>query len=78
MPSTSNWLLTGKQYRTGRISESFLEDIQEGQILIDSDGYSSIGKINGLTVLEIGDTAFGTPARISATVYPGVEWRYRY
>lgn len=62
--------LAGKQYRTGRISESFLEDIQEGQILIDSDGWA-VGKINGLTVLEIGDTAFGTPARISATVYPG-------
>lgn len=62
--------LAGKQYRTGRISESFLEDIQEGQILIDTDGLA-VGKINGLTVLEIGDTAFGTPARISATVYPG-------
>lgn len=62
--------LEGKQYRTGRISESFLEDIQEGQILIDTDGWS-VGKINGLTVLEIGDTAFGTPARISATVFAG-------
>ncbi|RVU37342.1 ATP-dependent protease [Rheinheimera riviphila] len=62
--------LAGKQYRTGRISESFLEDIQEGQILIDTDG-GAVGKVNGLTVLEIGDTAFGTPARISATVYPG-------
>lgn len=62
--------LQGKQYRTGRISESFLEDIQEGQILIDTDGVA-VGKVNGLTVLEIGDTAFGTPARISATVYPG-------
>jgi predicted ATP-dependent protease len=30
-----------------------------------------VGKINGLTVLEIGDTAFGTPARISATVFAG-------
>ncbi len=47
-----------------------MEDIQEGQILIDSDGMA-VGKVNGLTVLEIGDTAFGTPARISATVYPG-------
>lgn len=62
--------LKGKQHRTGRISESFLEDIQEGQILIDTDGLA-IGKINGLTVLEIGDTAFGTPARISATVFAG-------
>ena len=62
--------LAGKQYRTGQISESFLEDIQEGQILIDTSGYA-IGKLNGLTVLEIGDTTFGTPARISATVYAG-------
>jgi predicted ATP-dependent protease len=62
--------LEGKQYRTGRISESFLEDIQEGQILIDTDDWA-VGKINGLTVLEIGDTAFGTPARISTTVFAG-------
>ncbi|MFN3709974.1 MAG: Lon protease family protein [Alishewanella aestuarii] len=62
--------LAGKKYRTGRISEAFLEDIQEGHILIDSDGLA-VGKINGLTVLEIGDTAFGTPARISATVFAG-------
>ena len=62
--------LAGKQYRSGQISESFLADIQEGQILIDSSGHA-IGKLNGLTVLEIGDTSFGTPARISATVYAG-------
>lgn len=62
--------LAGKKYRTGRISEAFLEDIQEGHILIDTDGLA-VGKINGLTVLEIGDTAFGTPARISATVFAG-------
>ncbi|MAA94808.1 MULTISPECIES: Lon protease family protein [unclassified Arsukibacterium] len=62
--------LQGKQHRTGRISEGFLEDIQEGQILIDTEGMA-VGKINGLTVLEIGDTAFGTPARVSATVFAG-------
>ncbi|GHB61436.1 ATP-dependent protease [Psychrosphaera saromensis] len=64
--------LEGKQYRTGQISESFLEDIQEGQILIDTSGFQ-VGKLNGLTVLEIGDTVFGTPARISATVYAGSD-----
>ena len=64
--------LEGKKYRSGRISESFLDDIKEEQILIDTDG-QSIGKLNGLTVLEIGDTAFGTPARISATVYAGAN-----
>ena len=64
--------LQGKQYRTGQISESLLEDIAEGHILIDTDG-EQIGKVNGLTVLEIGDTSFGTPARISATVYAGAN-----
>lgn len=64
--------LEGKKYRSGRISESFLEDIKEGQILIDTEG-ESIGKLNGLTVLEIGDTTFGTPARISCTVYAGAN-----
>ena len=62
--------LDAKVIRSGQISESFLEDIQEGQILIDTDGFQ-VGKLNGLTVLEIGDTVFGTPARISATVYAG-------
>ncbi|MDP4529846.1 ATP-binding protein [Alkalimonas delamerensis] len=64
--------LAGKQYRTGRISEAFLEDIEQGQILIDSSGLA-VGKVNGLTVLEIGDTTFGTPARISATVFAGAS-----
>ncbi len=64
--------LEARQYRSGRISESFLADIKEGQILIDTQG-ESIGKVNGLTVLEIGDTVFGTPARISATVYAGAN-----
>lgn len=41
-----------------------------GIILIDTAG-AAVGKCNGLTVLEVGDSAFGVPARISATVYPG-------
>ncbi|WP_199609348.1 Lon protease family protein [Flocculibacter collagenilyticus] len=64
--------LQGKQYRTGQISESILDDIKEGHILIDTESLQ-IGKANGLTVLEIGDTRFGTPARISATVYAGAN-----
>jgi lon-related putative ATP-dependent protease len=62
--------LAAKQRRTGRMSEAWLEEIKERQLLIDTEG-GQIGKINGLTVLEIGDSVFGTPARISATVYAG-------
>lgn len=64
--------LEGRKFRSGRVSESFLEDIKEGQVLIETDG-ESVGKVNGLTVLEVGDTVFGTPARISATVYAGAN-----
>jgi predicted ATP-dependent protease len=41
-------------------------------VLINTEG-EFIGKVNGLTVLEIGDSVFGTPARITATVYAGSQ-----
>jgi len=62
--------LKAKQRRTGRMSEVWLSEIKEQQVLINTDG-KNIGKVNGLTVLEIGDSVFGTPARITATVYAG-------
>jgi len=62
--------LRAKATRTGRVSARILDDMLAGIILIDTDG-AAIGKCNGLTVLEVGDSAFGVPARISATVYPG-------
>ncbi|MDG1582110.1 AAA family ATPase [Pseudomonas sp. GOM6] len=62
--------LKAKADRTGRVSARIIDDMLAGIILIDTQG-SAIGKCNGLTVLEVGDSAFGVPARISATVYPG-------
>ena len=62
--------LKAKADRTGRVSARILEDMLAGIILIDSSG-AAVGKCNGLTVFEVGDSAFGMPARISATVYPG-------
>lgn len=64
--------LAGKQYRTGQISESFMTEIKEGHVLIQTEG-TQVGCVNGLTVLHIGDTSFGTPARITATVYAGSD-----
>jgi lon-related putative ATP-dependent protease len=64
--------LAAKQRRTGRMSEAWLSEIKEKQVLIDIEGHH-VGKVNGLTVLEIGDSVFGTPARITATVYAGSE-----
>ncbi len=62
--------LKAKQRRTGRISETWLSDIKERQVLISTQG-KQVGKVNGLTVLEIGESVFGTPARMTATVYAG-------
>jgi lon-related putative ATP-dependent protease len=63
---------TAKKRRIGRLSETWLSEIKEQQVLISTEG-EFIGKVNGLTVLEIGDSVFGTPARITATVYAGSE-----
>ncbi len=62
--------LLAKENRSGRASARIREDMLSGVILIDTDG-AAVGKCNGLTVLAIGDSVFGVPARISATVYPG-------
>lgn len=63
---------TQKKYRTGRISEVMLDEIKERQVLISTDG-QAVGKVNGLTVFSVGDNSFGTPARITATVYAGKQ-----
>ncbi|MGR9088450.1 MAG: Lon protease family protein [Gammaproteobacteria bacterium] len=62
--------LTARELRNGRLSQAILEEMLDGTILIDTEG-SAIGKINGLTVLEVGGSGFGAPARITTTVYPG-------
>lgn len=62
--------LSAKEARSGRIAEEILEEMIEGTILIDTSG-EAIGKVNGLTVMEVGGSSFGAPARITTTVYPG-------
>jgi predicted ATP-dependent protease len=62
--------LTAREYRNGRMSQTILEEMLDGTILIDTEG-AAIGKINGLTVLDMGGSSFGMPARITTTVHPG-------
>lgn len=64
--------LAAKKHRTARVSDQFADDIKQGQILISTDG-ADVGTANGLTVLDIGNASFGTPARITATVYVGAN-----
>ena len=44
--------------------------IKEESLLIETKGYT-VGKINGLSVVTIGDYSFGKPARITASTYMG-------
>lgn len=62
--------LQAKDIRTGRASALLREDMLSGVVMIDTDG-AAVGKCNGLTVLAIGNSVFGMPARISASVYAG-------
>lgn len=62
--------LEAADYRNGRIADQMLQEIEEGTILIDTEG-KRVGCVNGLTVMEIGESRFGSPARITATVHVG-------
>jgi lon-related putative ATP-dependent protease len=53
-----------------RIRERMQEQILRGTVLVDTDG-EEVGQINGLSVLQMGDFAFGKPSRITARVRLG-------
>ncbi len=54
-----------KNYRVNLIEEKIQEMIDDGTILLDSDGMV-IGQVNGLSVYNLGDYMFGKPSRITA------------
>jgi predicted ATP-dependent protease len=57
-------------HRASRVRERIHEAIQRGDIFIDSAG-GRVGQVNGLSVLSLGNTMFGQPSRITATVHIG-------
>lgn len=58
------------EYRAARIKERVQESVTRGTILIDTKG-TSVGQINGLAVVGLGQTYFGRPSRITARVRMG-------
>ena len=58
--------------RIKKYDTRYLQMIKEEALLIDTEGYT-VGQINGLTVIKIGDYSFGKPARITASTYAGKE-----
>src|SRR5438046_3030323 len=62
--------LSSKMERHNLIETRVREMIEEGTLLVDVQG-SSVGQVNGLSVLEIGGYSFGKPVRITATAALG-------
>lgn len=62
--------LARRRRRRGGIEERMLEAIRRGTVLIDTCG-ASVGQVNGLAVLDLGDVRFAKPVRLSATVRLG-------
>ncbi|SHI98446.1 Lon protease family protein [Lutispora thermophila] len=59
-----------KRYRSNKIEEKLQELIDAGVILISTDE-RVVGQVNGLSVMDMGDYAFGKPSRVTATTFAG-------
>ena len=62
--------LEARERRLGRLKERALEQITEGMVQIATSG-TAVGQVNGLSVIQLGDLAFGRPSRITARVRMG-------
>ena len=56
---------SNRRSRNARIEDRIHEGIRRGTVMIDTEG-AVIGQVNGLTVRDLGDHAFGAPARVTA------------
>jgi lon-related putative ATP-dependent protease len=56
--------------RSNRIEQRIRDLIRDGQLLVTIDG-ATPGQVNGLSVLMLGDYAFGRPSRVTARTFVG-------
>ncbi|MFQ5811659.1 MAG: AAA family ATPase [Anaerolineae bacterium] len=61
-----------KFYRSNLVQERINEMIERGTIMIDAAG-EEVGQVNGLSVVSLGDIAFGQPSRITVSIGLGRE-----
>jgi len=64
--------IEAKVSRANLIQEHIQEMIARGTLCIDTTGHT-VGQVNGLSVISLGDYLFGRPSRITASVGPGRE-----
>lgn len=64
--------LSERTYRANRIEEYLKEQILERSLFIATEG-RVLGQVNGLSVMDTGEYAFGQPGRITARTYMGED-----
>ena len=57
-------------WRAGRLRERSHELFTRGTLMVATEG-RVVGQVNGLSVMQLGEMAFGQPSRITATARPG-------
>ncbi|MBY7793023.1 S16 family serine protease [Vibrio fluvialis] len=64
--------LNQRYYRESYLPQRALDDILDGQVIIETQG-EQIGQVNGLTVIDIAGhpVSYGEPARISCVIHFG-------
>jgi lon-related putative ATP-dependent protease len=62
--------IEARESRQSRIRERLREEMRKGTLLIDTEGERT-GQVNGLSVVQLGEFAFGMPSRITARVRLG-------
>jgi len=65
-----NYAINARIYRMDQYRDRLYEEIIKGTVLIDTNN-EKVGQVNALSVLQIGEFAFGQPSRITATVRIG-------
>ncbi len=62
--------LAARQRREGLMEERMQLMLEEGLVMVSSSG-EAVGRVNGLSVYDLGYHAFGKPTRITASAAPG-------
>jgi lon-related putative ATP-dependent protease len=65
-----NLAIEAKVYRSNKLEERIQEFIEDGTILVDTEG-AVVGQANGLSVYQMGDYSFGKPSRVTVRTYLG-------
>ncbi len=59
-----------RRFRQNLLEERLQELLVKGTVLVETSG-AAIGRVNGLSVLNLGDCSFGHPVRLTAAVAAG-------